>query len=145
MIIPDCQKTEQQFDAFIKRVLSNELKDFLRAYSQRMQKETLFCELENSVVEQFPAEEQTNGVDFLECQLTALRFSTHIRDELLYQALMELGDKGREIILMTFWLEMTEHEIADCIGCSQGYINKLKHSSYEKLKKILEGYGYDNF
>ena len=61
---------------------------------------------------------------------------------LLRQAVKELPDREREIILMRFGLqgrkELTQKEVADRLGISQSYISRLEKRIIVKLKKQIE-------
>ena len=57
----------------------------------------------------------------------------------LRQALKELPEREREIILMRFGLEgrkeLTQQEVAEKLGISQSYISRLEKRIMGKLKK----------
>ncbi len=60
---------------------------------------------------------------------------------ILRQALMELPDREREIVLMRYGLygyrERTQKEVAQTMGISQSYISRLEKRIMERLKKEL--------
>ena len=59
----------------------------------------------------------------------------------LRQALKELPDREREIVLMRFGLEgrkeLTQKEVAQKMGISQSYISRLEKRIMQRLKKEL--------
>lgn len=61
--------------------------------------------------------------------------------QLLRQALIELPDREREIVLMRYGLEghkeLTQKEVAQKMGISQSYISRLEKRIMYKLKKEL--------
>ena len=58
------------------------------------------------------------------------------------EAVDELNDREKVIIEMRFGLkngcEMTQKEVADCLGISQSYISRLEKKIMHRLKKKLE-------
>lgn len=60
-----------------------------------------------------------------------------IYDEGISQALKKLPSKKRDIILMLFFLDMTEKEIASCLQLVQSTVHYHKSDSLKLLRKIL--------
>ena len=60
-----------------------------------------------------------------------------IYDEGISQALKKLTYKKRDIILMLFFLDMTEKEIAACLQLVQSTVHYHKSDSLKLLRKIL--------
>ena len=61
-----------------------------------------------------------------------------VRDEWICKALKKLPIKKREIILMLYFLDMTEKEIADCLKLVQSTIHYHKDDSLRLLRKLME-------
>ena len=61
-----------------------------------------------------------------------------ISAEKLYQALTELSEKERELIVALFFEEKTERELAIVLGISQPAVHKQKNKIIKKLKTFLE-------
>ena len=61
-----------------------------------------------------------------------------ISAEKLYQALAELSEKERELIIALFFEEKTERELAVVLGISQPAVHKQKNKILKKLKTFLE-------
>ena len=57
---------------------------------------------------------------------------------LMYDAIKELKDKEKEILILRYGLknneEMTQKEVADYLGISQSYISRLEKKIIKKLK-----------
>ena len=54
------------------------------------------------------------------------------------EALYRLPEKKRKIILMSYFLDMTEKEIAECMNLVQSTVHYHKADSLRLLKKLLE-------
>lgn len=61
-----------------------------------------------------------------------------ISAEKLYQALAELSEKERELIVALFFEEKTERELAAVLGISQPAVHKQKNKILKKLKTFLD-------
>lgn len=61
-----------------------------------------------------------------------------ISAEKLYQALTELSEKERGLIVALFFEEKTERELAIVLGISQPAVHKQKNKILKKLKTFLE-------
>lgn len=61
--------------------------------------------------------------------------------KLMYDAIKELKDKEKEILILRYGLknneEMTQKEVADFLGISQSYISRLEKKIIKKLKYQL--------
>ena len=64
-----------------------------------------------------------------------------VERELVKEALKKLPDRERKIMYMRFGLggqeEMTQKDVADCLGISQSYISRLEKKIIERLKKEI--------
>lgn len=67
----------------------------------------------------------------------------NVEKELLKEALKKLPERERRIMDMRFGLsggeEMTQKDVADCLGISQSYISRLEKKIIERLKKEISG------
>lgn len=61
-----------------------------------------------------------------------------VRDELVSKALKKLPSKKRDIILMLYFLDMTEKEIATCLKLVQSTVHYHKDDSLRLLRKLME-------
>jgi RNA polymerase sigma factor (sigma-70 family) len=141
------QRTEAQYDAFVKKSLCREVKKFIRDTGRREAHETLFSEMDAadvSALEDSQALEYYGGVD---SGFKVLEHTVAVHNDLIHDALSRIGERERGIILMSYWLKMSDLEIADETGIPRRTINSIKHSAHQHLRKILEdeGYGANNF
>ena len=71
-------------------------------------------------------------------KFTVLGKQVSVRDELISEALKKLLKKKREIILMLYFLDMTEKEIAACLKLVQSTVHYHKNDSLRLLRKLME-------
>lgn len=106
----DFQKTVQcRFDCCLKMVVRGILSDYRKELKRRKDKEALFCELPDIIVEKMAVWDKydTDYTIFNVC-------GTDVRvcDNDLADALKQLSDRNRENLLMYYFLEMSDTEIA---------------------------------
>lgn len=126
----------KQFDSFCKTLLKNEMIDYERARNYRLKHEVSFSEL---------AEEELSGLSTMDEYIVesevfrVLNYDVEVKDELLGEALKYLPEKKRNVILLSFFMEMTDTEIANHMNLVRSTIHHHRVSSLQALKKIMEG------
>ena len=136
------QIQEIQYDAVIHKALGNENKNYLRDSKRRTNRQALFSELDDSFVAGFTDTHAQDSFDGIGFELRVLNFPVTVRNAYLHNALTQLDDVKRNIILMAFWLDMNDREIADEIGKARSTVNEIRNDTYAKLRQILEADGY---
>lgn len=77
--------------------------------------------------------------DFLETNFfKVMDMEISVRNDDISRALKKLPEQKRIIILMTYFLEMTEKEIADCLHLVQSTVHYHKADSLRLLRKWME-------
>ena len=129
-------RIRKQFDSFCKTLLKNEMIDYERARSYRLKHEVSFSELTQeelsrlNIVDDYIAESEVFRV---------LDYDIEVKDELIGEALKYLPEKKRNVILLSFFLDMTDTEIAKNMHLVRSTIHHHRVSSLKALKKIMEG------
>ena len=65
-------------------------------------------------------------------------YDIEVKDELIGEALKSLPEKKRNVILLSFFLDMTDTEIAKYMNLVRSTIHHHRVSSLKSLKKIME-------
>ena len=125
-----------QFDCLARKVVGTIVKDYNRELGRRAKRETPFCGL---------PEMELNHIgtcDEYSVEYTAFDVfgnEVHIYDEQLCEAIKELNERRRNILLMSYFLEMTDAEIAQVMEMERFsvcrnklYILKLIRDMYEE-------------
>lgn len=68
-----------------------------------------------------------------------LGYDVEVRDMLLAEALQTLTEKKRNVILLSYFMEMSDAEIAREMKLVHSTIREHRLRSLEQLKKIMEG------
>ena len=132
-------KTNQhRFDSYCKRTLKNEAYDCYREIRKHMQREVFFSELSEKEWEQLYMEDKYNLEAY---NFRVQEYDIEVKDVLLAEALKLLSDKKREVVLMAYFLEMSDTDIAKLMDLRQSTIHYHRTSSLKTLKEYLEAQG----
>ena len=131
-------QTRCEFNAYCKRALRNELIDACRERKRRQLREVIFSDLT-------PQEErQLYTVDkYFQDEEAEPRYQMagkEITPKLLLEAIRTLPEEKRTAILLYYFEGMTDVEIGKMINTSRSTIQYRRTSSFELLKKYLEGH-----
>ena len=129
-------RIRKQFDSFCKTLLKNEMIDYERARSYRLKYEISFSELMQEELNRM----STMDEYIVESEIFhVLDYDVEVKDELIGEALRCLPEKKRNVILLSFFMDMTDTEIAKHMNLVRSTIHHHRISSLQALKKILEG------
>ena len=81
-----------------------------------------------------------NGAPFLRngCAVLTEYADIRVLDDELAEALKKLPERKRNTLLMYYFLEMTESEIANLQKITQSGVFRNRHHALETMKKILK-------
>ena len=65
-------------------------------------------------------------------------FDVIIRNELLAEAVTNLSERKRKIILMSYFLDMTDYEIADELNLVRSTVTYHRESALATLRRYME-------
>ena len=129
-------RIRKQFDSFCKTLLKNEMIDYERERSYRLKHEISFSELSQEELSQMANEDKY----IVESEVfRVLDYDVEVKNELIGEALKCLSEKKRNVILLSFFLDMTDTEIANHMNLVRSTIHHHRISSLQTLKKIMEG------
>ena len=123
------------FDSFCKKVLKNAAIDCFREIKTHREREQFFSELTKKEWQQIYMEDEYK----LERHVfQVLGQEVEVKNFLIAKALRHLPEKKRNVILMYYYLEMTESEIAEQMDLGQSTINYHRINSLKELEEFLE-------
>ena len=127
---------EHQFDSFCKKVLREERRDIIRALKHRSENEILFCEMTPKEIDELMTVDKycADMYKFLACG-----FEVEIESDLLAEALSKLPVKSRDILLLAYFLDMSDVEIANVLDVARSTVQYQRITSLTKLKKYMGG------
>ena len=124
-----------QFDVLVKRVIDRTTKDYNKSMKRRAKKAISFSELSESelnniyvrdIYDECSAYFEIEGVG-----------EVKVNDERLIKALNQLPERKRAIILMFYFLEIPDAEIAKHLSVARNTSFRNRKSSLEKMREIL--------
>lgn len=123
-----------QFNALMMLTIKGTLKQKRKLLARRFKQEVLFCEMGEAKLN-----EQSN-VDKYSCDTTTfpvLHFTVQISDEKISTALNKLSEKQRAFILLYYFHDMSDKEIAKLYHVSRSAVGYTRNKGLEKLKMML--------
>lgn len=133
------ERIEHQFDTLMKIVLKGEAKNYKKKFFKRVAHEITFSDMSDSPIE-------TMGVcdeyltDYFGFNVDSQKI--YIKNELLGVAVSLLSEQKRNIILMSYFLDMTDSNIADKLNFNHSNITYHRHSALKILKRYMEDMKY---
>jgi RNA polymerase sigma factor (sigma-70 family) len=128
------------FDAYCKKVLKYKARDYCRKMKRRRAREVSFSELsEQDMAKLSGTDEYFKGA----CRFHVLGHDITVSDEQVAEALNALSADRRDIILLSYFLDMTDKEIAERMDIVRRTVAYRRTSTLWKLKKLMEGNDYE--
>ena len=126
---------EDQIEGKLKKVVKGIVRNYRKELARRQAKEVSFCELPEIVVEKLIV------WDDYESEYTTFDVcGTEIRvlDEELAEALKQLPEQNRNIVLMFFFLDMSDSEIGEKLNINRSTSYRHRRNSLEEIRKQLK-------
>lgn len=124
----------RKFCTYCIKVLHGEALNYFDELERQRKREVNFSELLQKDLDAMCCCDDYDMADYF----TVMGRQIPVRDEWISMALKKLPVKKREIILMLYFLNMTEKEIADCLKLVQSTIHYHKDDSLRLLRKLME-------
>ena len=121
------------FDSFSKTTSRNYFKDLLRAEKRR---DKNYQEEPVEYILELLSREDTYPSDFFVLYVDGN--SCVVESETLYKALQSLPEKQRTVLLLDFWRNFTDEEIAKRLEVTTRTVYNLRHRAYQTIKKFYE-------
>jgi RNA polymerase sigma factor (sigma-70 family) len=134
---PNSHEQDKQcvFDCFCKKVLKYEARNYYGEIRRLQDKEVSFSEL----TEQELAQLSTTDEYFkTEQTFNVLGRDVIVNDENIAEALRNLPERNRDIILLSYFLELSDGEIGKKLNMIRSTVQYKRTSTLRELKKFLE-------
>ena len=128
-------RIRKQFDCFVKMVLRGEARSYIREIVARSKHEITFSDLNADELENILA------VDEYEQDYTHFNVEENditVRDDLLAEALSALPNQNREVILLAYFLEMGDAEIAAMLKNNRKTVYRHRITGLDMLKSLMK-------
>lgn len=130
------EDTQRIFDCYCKRILKNEAINIQKHNQYLNSKQISLTEITPEQLAQICIcdEYSTDYSSF-----KVLEYDIAVKDELLAEALKELPDKKRDIILLSYFLDYNDVEIAELLNLVRRTVNDQRNKALKDLKNRMEG------
>lgn len=130
---------QHSFDCYCKRLLRNEMRDYYKEIRRRRKHEVSFSELTAKELEQLSA----CDTYFADSQyiFNVLGNDILVHDETIAEALNSLPENKRDIILLSYFLDMSDGEIGEQLNMVRSTVQYRRTIILRELKKFMEGKG----
>ena len=132
------ERIERRFHAFCKAVLHNEACDYYRDRTRKIQHEISYEYLQENTPF---APHSTDKYFVLQDKPTAFEVNGQtviVDSEKLAKALLCLSEQRRKIILMRYYLQLRDKQIAALFGKPRTTVNYQKNAALKQLRKEME-------
>ena len=129
------EEKQLTFDCFCKRVLKHEAIDIQRnnKYLNATQ-----ISLSGLTAEQLSELTVYDVYSTDYANFKVLEYDIAVKDELLAEALQQLPEKKRDIVLLSYFLDYSDMEIADLLNLVRRTVNDQRNKALHDLKKRME-------
>ena len=134
---PNSYELDKQhaFDAFCKKVLRNDVRNYYDEMKRLRDKEVSFSELSERELEQLST---TDKYFATEQTFNVLGNDVIVNDENIAEALRSLPERKRDIILLSYFLELSDGEIGKKLNLIRSTVQYQRTSTLRELKKIMK-------
>lgn len=131
----DKKRIQQQFDCFAKKVLRGEANSYIKEVAARAKREISFSELSEAELDKLLTVDEYS-TDSTHYNING--FDIAVRNDLLVEALNALPDRKREIILLSYFLDMSDAEIAALLQNNRKTIYRHRTTGLDLLKNLMK-------
>ena len=134
---PNSHELDKQrvFDSFCKKVLKNEARNHYGEMERLRDKETTFSELSAQELEQLSTTDEYFSTEQI---FNVLGSDVIVNDDSIAEALRTLPENNRDIILLSYFLELSDGEIGKKLNMIRSTVQYRRTSTLRELKKIME-------
>jgi len=139
---PDSHEQSKQhaFDSFCKKILKHEARDYYDEMKRQNSRETTFSNLSIKEMEQL---HKLDKYFVTEQIFNVLGLNVIVADDFIAEALESLPERKRDIILLSYFLELSDREIGDKLNMLRSTVQYQRARTLQQLKIFMEGDIYE--
>lgn len=134
------QRVQNQFGGFCSRVLKNEANRIHNEYARQRELEKSLDAVTPEELEQIAVMDQYFQDDHV---FEVLGKQVVVTGDLLADAIAKLPDRKRDIILLTYFLGLTDREISKYLNIVHQTVSKNRIRILKELRETLEKEGFE--
>ena len=125
----------RMFDSFCKKVLTNEVRNYHREMERLREKEVSIGELSERELSQLATTDEYFTTEQI---FNVLGLDVIVNSESIAAALNNLSQQRRDIILLSYFLELSDAEIGKKLNLIRSTVQYQRTSTLKALKKVIE-------
>ena len=134
------ESKQHAFDSFCKKVLKHEARDYYDELKRQRNREVIFSDLSEKEINQL----YTNDKYFdTEQNFNVLGIDVIVTDDVIAEVLQSLSERKRDIILLYYFLELSDREIGDKLNMLRATVQYQRTSTLRQLKNLMKGDVYE--
>ena len=126
---------EHQFDSFCKTVIRNFARDI---YDENKRRNERLVSLEALTMAELSQLSIFDDYDSNYIIMASYDYDIRIEDVLIAQAIGQLTKRKQDIILLSFFLSMTNADIATLMDLAESTVHYHKTNALKELKELME-------
>lgn len=134
------QRVQNQFGGFCNRVLKNEVNRIMNEYARQRDREKSLDALSPDELTQAASYDKYFQDEYI---FEVLGQKVIVVGDLLAEALAQLPESKRDVILLSYFLGMTDIEISQRLNAVRSTISKRRNSILKELREYLEKEGFE--
>ena len=134
------QRVQNQFGGFCTRVLKNEANRIHNEYARQREMEKSLDAVTPGELEEIAVMDQYFQDDHV---FEVLGKQVVVTGDLLADAIAKLPERKRDIILLTYFLGLTDREISKYLNIVHQTVSKNRIRILKELREILEKEGFE--
>lgn len=134
------QRVQNQFGGFCTKVLKNEANRIYNEYARQREVEKSLDAVTPEELEQIAVMDKYFQDDHV---FEVLGKQVVVTGDLLADAIAKLSDRKRDIILLSYFLGMTDREISEYLNVVRQAVSSHRARILKELREILEKEGFE--
>ena len=126
---------QHSFESFCKTVVRNEARNYIRNLKRKQDHEALFSGLTE---QEYASLVSPDTYPHSETRFSAAGYSVTVRHEELAEAIAALPQDKRDIVLLAYFLDMTDKQIGKLLNLVRSTVQYKRKISLRELRHILE-------
>ena len=134
------QSKRHAFDSFCKKILKHEARDYYDELKSQRNREVSFSDLSAKEMDELYTEDRYFVTEQI---FNVLGLDVIVTDDVIAEALESLPERKRDIILLSYFLELSDREIGDKLNMLRSTVQYQRTSTLQQLKNFMEGDTYE--
>lgn len=131
----DKKTIQHQFDSFCKKILKYRARDYYRKQKKQFIREVSLDSVLLSEIEELLS--IPDCTQEIQC-FTVCGEEVTVTDEALFEGLESLPEDRREIVLLSYFIGLSDREIAEKLKCVRRTVAHRRLTAQKMLKKMME-------